>query len=345
MAALKFRRFRGGVSKPKRLLGVRPIPTMVTLGNLLCGFAAILLAMRADNPLASPAGLGPAESLYWSGLLIFMAMIFDVMDGRVARWTKSTSQFGMEMDSLCDVVSFGVAPAVLVKATIEHVSPALSYPIQDRYVWLMLGTYVACAAVRLARYNVESNSGHRDFFFGLPVPAAAGCVASLIVMIIIPYANPRLGYLKPLQEKITQIDFLHTEFVAQQEVLLFLPFLMLCLGILMVSRIHYIHVGDRLLHGKKSFMHLLLLGLGFVLVVLKHEIMLVLAFNGYLLLGLANELRYQLFPSQRPSDWISSTDLEPPVQETPLSPSAPDPPAPPLEASGSAEVVPGNSGK
>ena len=345
MAALRFRRFRSGANKPKpkRLLGVRPVPTMVTLGNLLCGFASILLALRADNPSIASTGVGGPESLYWSGILIFLAMIFDVMDGRVARWTKSTSKFGMEMDSLCDVVSFGVAPAVLVKATIEYIAPLLSYPIQDRYVWLMLGAYVACAALRLARYNVESNSGHRDFFFGLPVPAAAGCVASLIIMII-PVSQPRLGYLKPLQEQIPQLDFLRTESVAQ-EVLLLLPFLMLCLGILMVSRIHYIHVGDRWLHGKKSFMHLLLLGLGLVLIVLKHEIMLMLAFNGYLVLGLANELRYQFFPSQRPSDWISSTDLAPPAEEAPPQPVAPGPPAAPAPTSGPEGMDSSNPGK
>ena len=116
MAALRFGRGRKDKPKRKLLIGVRPLPTMVTLGNLLCGFGAIFLAMRSYAP---PPGMSPAECLNLGGLLIFGGMIFDVMDGQVARWTKSTSKFGMEMDSLCDVVTFGLAPAVLVKGLID----------------------------------------------------------------------------------------------------------------------------------------------------------------------------------------------------------------------------------
>src|SRR5712671_4267220 len=120
----RFPRFRMGRlrgEKTRRLLhGIHPIPTMVTLGNLICGFASIMLSMRANNlPVNPPEGavvMSAEDYLYLAGLLIFLAMIFDVLDGSVARLTKSTSKFGMEMDSLCDVVSFGAAPAVLVKA-------------------------------------------------------------------------------------------------------------------------------------------------------------------------------------------------------------------------------------
>ena len=166
-------------------MGIHPVPTLVTLGNLLCGFASIILAMRAYNPPANFSSLATSyDCLYWSGLLIFVAMVFDMLDGKVARWTKSASKFGMEMDSLCDVVSFGVAPAVLVKAMIDQqLMMHESYAMLDRYIFPMLAVYVSCAALRLARYNIEAETGHRDFFFGMPSPGAAGCVASLAVAV------------------------------------------------------------------------------------------------------------------------------------------------------------------
>ncbi len=142
----RFDRFRLGRSKgdkPRRLLhGIHPLPTMVTLGNLICGFASILLASKANMmvPDAAAAAISPVgaykpeDYLYLAGLLIFIAMIFDVLDGSVARLTKSTSKFGMEMDSLCDVVSFGVAPAVLVKNLIDRQALLGElHPMLDRY--------------------------------------------------------------------------------------------------------------------------------------------------------------------------------------------------------------------
>lgn len=333
------------------MLGVRPVPTLVTLGNLLCGFSAILLAMRAGQPFsAADSDWSPSQCLYWAGLLIFFAMIFDALDGQVARWTKSTSRFGVEMDSLSDVVSFGVAPAILMKASIDYAalkagldlaghSAAVPFaPIPDRYVWLMMATYAACAAVRLARYNVESTSSHQDFFFGLPSPAAAGCVASLIILIT-PVDKNLLSFtpLHAIHPPPSSLDVLRSPQVSMW-VLFILPFVMLCLGILMVSRVHYIHVGDKFLYGRKSFMHLLVVGLGLVGIVLLHEILLALLFNGYLLLGLVNELRYQFFPSQRPAAWISSAEVSLPAETHP-PPSAPVPTTPNTAASSDQETL------
>jgi CDP-diacylglycerol--serine O-phosphatidyltransferase len=294
MAAFRLRKNKTDKPRKRLVMGVHPLPTMVTLGNLLCGFASIILSMRVGNP---PEGYKSIEMLYYAGLLIFIAMIFDVMDGRVARWTKTTSKFGMEMDSLCDVVSFGVAPAVLVKAAIDLSIPLKyfeAFPILDRYIWLMMAVYVCCAALRLARYNVEAESGHKDFFFGIPSPAAAGCVASLVVMLC-PILNEQ-------KMAMTWMELLRSKEVVRV-VLQGLPFTMLCLGILMVSRVHYIHLGDKLLRGKKPLMHLMLVGMSLVLIIMQHEVMLALAFNGYLVFGLLNEVRMQLFPSTRPPGW------------------------------------------
>jgi len=329
--ALRFRKNRDGKPKPRFLMGVHPVPTLVTLGNLLCGFASITLAMQAHNPPTEFFRSGGADCLYWSAVLVFLAMVFDAMDGRVARWTKSASKFGMEMDSLCDVVSFGVAPAVLAKAAIDFTdqTAAFNFPIKDRYVWLMLATYVACAALRLARYNVESESGHRDFFFGIPSPAAAGCVASIIILMT-PMLKAHLAkHGLPVEQGpapyVNWFGAANLDVIIQW-ILFTLPFLMLCLGVLMVSRVHYLHVGDRLLKGRKSLMHLLILGLGLVLIILQHELVLPLVFNGYLLLGLLNELRFQFLPSHRPKEWLSSLDEGQPLEATANAPAAPSQP-------------------
>lgn len=315
----QFGRFRN-TGKPRRLLlGIQPIPTMVTLGNLLCGFTSIVLAMRAGH---SPTllKLKPEDYLYWSGIFIFWAMIFDIMDGKVARWTKSASRFGMELDSLCDVVSFGAAPAVLVYALIDH-ELAVSAPFQNPHIHSLLSTfhdryyilslmavYVCCAAMRLARYNVEAETGHRDFFFGIPSPGAAGCVASLAVLII---PNTHHHPISQLQNQMSAIEDLQQSL--HGPVLLALPFVMMILGVLMMTRVHYPHIGDQLLRGRKSFMHVMVLGLSLVLIIIHHEIALALAFNGYMIFGLLNEVRYQLFPSQRPAEWISAAQTTVPV--------------------------------
>jgi CDP-diacylglycerol---serine O-phosphatidyltransferase len=305
----KFGKFRNSL-KPKLVSGVHPIPTLVTLGNLVCGFGAIVLAMRANNPPSEFYDFQAKDCLYWSGILIFIAMIFDVMDGKVARWTKSTSKFGMEMDSLCDVVSFGAAPAVLVKAMIDQqLRTNVPFPLLDRYVFPLLVVYVCCAAIRLARYNVESETVHRDFFFGMPSPGAAGCVASLAILITPKRYHFQFG---ELQGPVTYVDQLRESL--HWPLLIALPFVMLGLGVLMVSRVHYPHMGDRLLRGKKSFRHMIGLGLALVLVVMNHEVMLAIAFNGYMIFGLVNELRYHIFPDQRPAEWVSTGEPEPPAQ-------------------------------
>jgi CDP-diacylglycerol--serine O-phosphatidyltransferase len=144
------------------------LPNLFTLSAIFCGFYAIVLTGSNPTP----------DDLYRASLLIIFAMFFDMIDGRVARLTRTQSAFGMEIDSLADVVSFGVAPAQLV------------------YTWSLhsLGTvgvvacfaYVACGAIRLARFNVLSTdtSGRpkkpSKYILGLPIPGAAGILVSLV---------------------------------------------------------------------------------------------------------------------------------------------------------------------
>ncbi|MGE0790738.1 MAG: CDP-diacylglycerol--serine O-phosphatidyltransferase [Sandaracinaceae bacterium] len=145
------------------------LPSLFTLSSIFCGFYAIVLCLGEPD----------AEAFYRAALLIVFAMFFDIVDGRVARLTKTQSAFGVQIDSLADVVSFGVAPAILV------------------YQWSLdsLGTgglviafaYLACGAVRLARFNVlamnEDGAPKKPgkYILGLPIPGAAGVIVSLVV--------------------------------------------------------------------------------------------------------------------------------------------------------------------
>lgn len=153
------RRWQELRERPRR--GIFLLPSLLTTGNLFCGFFALLLTADARYPEAA--------------LAIFVAMIMDALDGRVARLMKATSQFGVEFDSLADVVSFCVAPAFLLHAFALW---ALGRP-----AWFGAFLFVICGALRLARFNVHTGSVDRRFFVGLPTPAGAGVAASAVVLL------------------------------------------------------------------------------------------------------------------------------------------------------------------
>jgi CDP-diacylglycerol--serine O-phosphatidyltransferase len=153
------------------------IPTLLTLGNAVCGFASIAVASR----IASTTTDAEAQVYYLvSALLIFGAMVFDALDGYVARLARSASDFGKELDSLCDAISFGVAPGFLLLC----LGASWANDHARQIIAVIAGLYLVCAILRLARYNVETSpdplAGKR--FKGLPSPAAAGCVASLALL-------------------------------------------------------------------------------------------------------------------------------------------------------------------
>nr|WP_321466636.1 CDP-diacylglycerol--serine O-phosphatidyltransferase [uncultured Desulfobulbus sp.] len=142
------------------------VPCMLTICSLFSGFYSIVSSFNGH--------------FFAAAIAILVASVFDALDGRVARMTGSTSTFGMELDSLCDMVAFGVAPAVL--AYLWALTP------YGRYGWLAAFLYVAATALRLARFNAqaidnaasESSAGHSDFT-GLPCPAAAGMIATSVM--------------------------------------------------------------------------------------------------------------------------------------------------------------------
>jgi CDP-diacylglycerol--serine O-phosphatidyltransferase len=147
---------------PRR--GVYLLPNLITTASLFSGFYAIVAAIDGNFPRAAMA--------------IFVAMICDGLDGRIARWTHTQSAFGKEYDSLSDMVSFGLTPSIVAyQWGVERIS---EYgPVWGRFGWLASFFYAVCAALRLARFNVREAKDKR-YFEGLPSPSAAACVAGVI---------------------------------------------------------------------------------------------------------------------------------------------------------------------
>jgi len=140
--------------------GVYVLPNLFTTGNLFCGFWSIISVFQ--------------EHYFYGAVAILLAAIFDVLDGKVARLAGATSKFGIQYDSLADLVSFGIAPAVL----------AFSWALRPygRFGWFAAFLFVACGALRLARFNVLATVGDTKYFKGLPIPAAASMVSLVILL-------------------------------------------------------------------------------------------------------------------------------------------------------------------
>lgn len=166
------------------------LPTLFTAGNLFLGFLAILKSI--EGALWANAGhLGTNPHWELAAKVIGVAVFFDGLDGRIARLTNTTSEFGKELDSLADVISFGIAPAVLAFVYgFQFLDPATP-PEARKYVlqagYFILFMFVCCGSMRLARFNITSNPMPRNpgrpdrkYFVGLPIPAAAGMVAAVV---------------------------------------------------------------------------------------------------------------------------------------------------------------------
>jgi CDP-diacylglycerol--serine O-phosphatidyltransferase len=246
-----FRQRRG---RKQRLKHITILPSLVTILNGIFGFAAIVVTSKGQFSLA--------------GYFILLAMIADMLDGRLARMSQNTSSFGGQLDSLCDVISFGVAPAFLMLKVLDsEMSIVLNYSDESfiqRFIWVTAAAYLSCAAIRLARFNVENEedtSAHMNFV-GLPTPAAAGVVVSMIIF----------------QQK-------HMDVLSVLSVLIIfaLPFVALGTAMLMVSRIRYPHVLNQYLKGKKPFGHLIRILLLLAFVIWNLQAALMLIFCGFAL--------------------------------------------------------------
>lgn len=152
-------------------------PNLLTAGNLFCGFLALTKIVEAD-----PASPDYVPAIHGALFLILLATLFDLFDGRVARMAGKESPFGQEFDSLADIVSFGAAPAFLV----HRVVLADMWPERPQVGWLIASVYLICGAFRLARFNCmarQERSSSKEFQ-GFPIPAAAGLVASLTLLLL-----------------------------------------------------------------------------------------------------------------------------------------------------------------
>ena len=222
--------------------GIYLLPSVLTTFGLFAGFYSIISSINSEFTIAA--------------ISIMIAMMWDTLDGRVARLTNTQSAFGAEYDSLADLVSFGLAPALLVYEW--------SLYELGRFGWLAAFVFLACAALRLARFNTQVGIADKRFFQGLPSPAAAGVIASMIWLKIWTFAS--------FDSEVISLGYYLGAGIT-----------ILC-GILMVSNVRYYSFKE--LDSKKaSFRFLLLVVLSLIILMYKPNIILFTGFFLYLLSG------------------------------------------------------------
>ncbi|RLA91780.1 MAG: CDP-diacylglycerol--serine O-phosphatidyltransferase [Deltaproteobacteria bacterium] len=231
-------KFKKRVKKNKKRKNIYILPNILTTGNLFFGFFSLISTINGKFSTAAIA--------------IFIAAMFDQLDGRVARLTKSTSCFGGEYDSLADLVSFGIAPGILI--FLWALKP------YGRLGWLAAFLFVACGALRLARFNVQATNEQSKYFKGLPIPVAASMIASTVLLF-----NRFKDIIPPKQVPVLILTYI--------------------LAFLMVSRIKYDSFKDWDTVKQKPFEVMVLIILFIVLLVAEPALMLFLFTLIYILLG------------------------------------------------------------
>jgi CDP-diacylglycerol--serine O-phosphatidyltransferase len=222
--------------RPRR--GVSLLPSLFTMGNMWCGYASVVYSLRGDYEMAAP--------------LIGIAYALDALDGRIARMTGTESEFGLQLDSLADVISFGIAPAVM--------SFAWGLSSLGRLGWAAGFMFVACAAMRLARFNVISTKGaDKRYYVGMPSPAAAAVPAATVYM----YPYGLYDYRAALPALL----------------MVLLP------AALMVSTIRYRSFKDLDLKSRRSFRVLVIIAAGIVAIATHPKLVLLVAAYAYLASG------------------------------------------------------------
>ncbi len=163
--------------------GIYLIPSTFTMGNILCGFYAVVDSLKGYQSIHNPERA--AELFDHAAVAIGIAFLLDGLDGRIARMTKTTSEFGIELDSIADVLSFGIAPALLAYAWGYGSTPGI-----ERLAWGVSFFFLVCGALRLARFNVLARAPrftstgtspklNKRYYVGLPIPSAAALIAAL----------------------------------------------------------------------------------------------------------------------------------------------------------------------
>ena len=218
--------------------GIYILPNLFTTGNLFCGFWAIISVFQ--------------EKFFYAAVAILLACLFDILDGKVARLSGATSKFGVQYDSLADLVSFGIAPALL----------AFSWALRPygKFGWLAAFLFVVCGALRLARFNVQSSSGEVKYFKGLPIPAAASMIALTILL-----------YLRLIE----------TNWVKDIVILV----MIYVLAFLMVSSIRYLSFKELNLAKRKPFSIFIFVILSMIVIVMEPTIVLFVSIIFYVFSG------------------------------------------------------------
>ena len=218
--------------------GIYILPNLFTTGNLFCGFWAIISVFQ--------------EKFFYAAVAILLASVFDVLDGKVARLSGSTSKFGVQYDSLADLVSFGIAPALL----------AFSWALRPygKFGWLAAFLFVVCGALRLARFNIQSSSGEVKYFKGLPIPAAALMIALTILL---------------------YLELIETDWVKDIAVLA----MIYVLAFLMVSNIRYFSFKELDLAKRKPFSIFIFVILSMIVIIMQPVIVLFVFALAYVFSG------------------------------------------------------------
>ena len=219
--------------------GVYILPNLFTTGGLFAGFYSIICTLNGRYDIAAT--------------MILVAQLCDVLDGRIARLTRTTSSFGIQYDSLADLIAFGVAPGILVYQW--------ALVPWGRWGWLAASLYVTCGALRLARFNVQIASAEKRYFIGLPIPAAADVIAATVLLFY----------------------FFGGEGAANKHILM--PVVIYAVAALMVSEVRYYSFKEIRFHHRHPFGVLLGLIMLLVLTIGAPEAMLFLIITGYAFSG------------------------------------------------------------
>jgi len=260
--------------------GVYVLPSLITTAALFSGFYSVIASVRGD--------------FFAAAVAILIANVFDILDGRVARLTNTTSRFGIEYDSLSDLIAFGVAPGILVyRWALEP---------WGSWGWLAASLYVTCGALRLARFNVQYETAEKRHFLGLPIPAAAEVIASAVLLYYY-FGGKGVTHKHALVLLVTY-----------------------ALAGLMVSNIKYFSFKETELYRRQPFWMLVAVIIVLKLLVAEPQIMLCGGFSLYALSGpvrwVVKRLRVELRRRDRWLDEESPADLT--VARPPGSESAPD---------------------
>ena len=248
---------------------------LLTIGNGVCGFAALVELSKIVEPQAAETIQSNTKHQLIAGYLILLGMLFDAFDGKGARMVKGSTELGAQLDSLCDLVTFGVVPAFMIVQMNLGGDPRWVH-----MVWFLSLAYFLGALLRLARFNVE-NSPEEDAhlcFKGLPSPAAAGCVASLVLFqaYVLQARQAEFGWfsapvLQDMQGWGGALSYI-------------MPVLAIFLGFTMVSsRLKFEHIGSRIFATAHSWEFFVSLVFAAVLLAVVPEVFLPIAFIGYLI--------------------------------------------------------------